>query len=229
MVKIEQQEVPLPDGGIWYTETNPKAFIVEPFNALSAVIFIGIAAFWFYKLGGRYKNMPFLFSATVLLAIGAIGGSIYHAFRYAAFFIMMDWLPILILCLMAACYFLWQSSGSLTKSLVIMVGIITAQVAIWMIGNYKDRHMNININYALMGLTILGPLWIYMRKTKFKNWLMIVIALGSFILALGCRIYDNYTDLSIGTHFLWHGFGAIACHQMFRYIYHNYYITHPAQ
>lgn len=219
----------LPDGGLIYKETNPVNLIVEPFNALSALVFIFIALFWLYKLGGRYKQMPFLFSSTIILMIGAIGGSIYHAFRYAAFFIMMDWLPILILCLMASCYFLWQAYGNLKKSILVVALVIAAQVTIWMVGNYKDRHMNININYALMGLTVLVPLIIYMNKTRYQQWHIVALALCSFFCALGCRIYDNYTDLSFGTHFLWHTFGAIACHQMFLYIYRMYTFGKSAQ
>lgn len=219
---INHVNIQLPDGGLIYKETDPTHLIVEPFNTISALTFIFIAAFWLYKLGGRYKQMPFLFASTIILMIGAIGGSIYHAFRYAAFFIMMDWLPILILCLMAACYFLWQTYGNLKKSILTVVLIVIVQVVIWMIGNYKDRHMNININYAMMGLTVLLPLIIYMRKTRYQHWQVIALALVSFLCALTCRIYDNYTDLSFGTHFLWHTFGAIACHQMFLYIYRMY-------
>jgi hypothetical protein len=219
---LNYNDMQMPDGGIIYRETNPTNFIVEPFNAISALTFIFIAAFWLYKLGGRYKQMPFLFVSTIILMIGAIGGSIYHAFRYAAFFILMDWLPILILCLMAACYFLWQSTGNLKKSILTVAIIIAVQVTVWMVGNYKDRHMNININYAMMGLTMFVPLLIYMRKTHFRQWHVVALALCSFMFALSFRIFDNYTSISFGTHFLWHSFGAIACHQMFLYIYRNY-------
>jgi hypothetical protein len=211
----------LPDGGLWYTETNPGHIIVEPFNALSALVFIGIAAWWLYKLRGKLYEPTFLFISTLILLIGAVGGTIYHAFRYSAVFILMDWLPILILCLMAATYFLYHTLENIFLSLGIMIGIIGLQVVIWNIGNTTGHH-NINTNYALMALTVLGPLMLFMRKKYFRDWHLVVLAFGSFAFALFFRIVDNEAWISSGTHFLWHLFGAIACHQMFLYIYRSH-------
>ena len=44
-----------------------------------------------------------------------------------------------------------------------------------------------------------------------------------FGLALFSRIIDLRLDLGLpmGTHWLWHTFGALACHQMFNYLYHT--------
>ena len=42
----------LPDGGPIYWETNLNEWIVEPYNALSAIPFIAIALYWLIKVRG---------------------------------------------------------------------------------------------------------------------------------------------------------------------------------
>lgn len=215
----------LPDGGLWYSETNPAHLIVEPFNALSALVFVFIAGWWLTKLKGRFEERSFLYIAAIILMVGAIGGSIYHAFRYSAFFIYMDWLPILILCLMASTYFLYHVIKKLNYAIAIMLGIVVLQIVIWNIGN-KRGHYNINVNYAMMAIAVLAPLLLFMRKKKFRDWPLIVGAVAAFLCALFFRIVDADQWLEMGTHFLWHLFGAIACHLMFLFIYNSY---HPEE
>lgn len=211
----------LPDGGLWYTETDPSHFIVEPFNAASALLFIGIAFWWLVQLNGKFKERAFLYIAALILMVGAIGGSIYHAFRYAAFFIFMDWLPILILCLMASTYFLFHVLKSIWLAALVVFGIVIIQIVVWNIGNTAG-HNNINTNYALMALSILGPLLLFMRQHHFKDWQYIVGCFSAFLCALLFRVVDHDKWLPMGTHFLWHLFGAIACHLIFLYIYRSY-------
>lgn len=211
----------LPDGGLWYTETDPSQIIVEPFNALSALVFVGIALWWLHKLRGRFNERTFLYISTLILLTGAVGGTIYHAFRFAAFFILMDWLPILILCLMAATYFLYHTLYSIPKAFGIMLCVIIAQAVIWNLGNTTGNH-NINVNYALMALTVLLPLLAFMRKKAFRDWQIVTLAFSCFAFALFFRIVDREAWISTGTHFLWHLFGAVACHLMFLYIYRSY-------
>lgn len=212
----------LPDGGLWYTETDPSHTIVEPFNAASAIVFIFIASWWIYKLRGKIEERSFLFISSIILMIGAIGGSIYHAFRISAFFIYMDWLPILILCLMASTYFLYHVLHNLWLSLAIMIGIILFQIGVWNIGNTRG-HYNINVNYALMAFTVLGPLYWFLKTKKFRDWHLVLFALIAFLCALFFRIVDQDKWWAIGTHFLWHLFGAVACHLMFLFIYRSYH------
>jgi hypothetical protein len=212
----------LSDGGLWYTETNPSQFIVEPFNAASALIFIFIASWWLRKLNGKFEERSFLYISAIILMVGAIGGSIYHAFRYSAVFIYMDWLPILILCLMASTYFIYHLIHRLWLSIIIMLCIIAAQILVWNIGNTRG-HYNINVNYAMMALSVLAPLILFMAKKRFRDWYIIVGACASFMLALFFRIVDHDKLLPVGTHFLWHLFGAVTCHFMFLYIYKSYH------
>lgn len=214
----------LPDGGLWYTETNPANLIVEPFNAASAMVFIGIALWWLFQLRGQFTERTFLYSCAVILLIGAVGGSIYHAFRYSAVFIYMDWVPILVLCLMASTYFLFRLLGNLLWSLLIIFTIMLVQVAIWNYGDVNGHH-NINTNYALMAATILVPVFLFLKKNNFQHAYLVVGSFSAFLCALFFRIVDYDQWLSMGTHFLWHLFGALACHLIFQYV----YLSDPAK
>jgi hypothetical protein len=211
----------LPDGGLWYAETDPTHLIVEPFNAFSAFLFVMMAVWWLFKLRGKFIERTFLYICSIILLIGAVGGSIYHAFRYATFFIYMDWLPILILCLMASTYFLFHILKNIWWALLIMLVIIVIQVAVWNSGN-TTGHNNININYALMAATVLVPIFLFLRKKKFKNGNLVIGALVAFLCALFFRVVDADRWLSMGTHFLWHLFGAIACQLLFVFVYRSF-------
>jgi hypothetical protein len=211
----------LQDGGLWYSETNPANMIVEPFNAASALVFIGIALWWLFQLKGKFVERTFLYICAVILLIGAVGGSLYHAFRYSAVFLYMDWLPILVLCLMASTYFIFHLLQNIWWSLMIIILIMIVQVITWNYGNINGHH-NININYALMALTVLVPIFLFLRKKKFQNALFIIGAVFCFLCALLFRIVDYDKWLSMGTHFLWHLFGAAACHLLFQFVYLSY-------
>lgn len=94
-----------PDGGSLYAETNLNHLFPEPLNAITSCFFLAIAFYWLFKLWGNFKSHPFLSYCLVLLFIGGIGGTTYHAFRLWRPFIMMDWLPIMLLCISAGVYF----------------------------------------------------------------------------------------------------------------------------
>lgn len=209
-------EILLHDDGPLYRETDLNSFIVEPFNTISAAIFIVIALYWLFKLKGRYNSFPFLSFSTYLLSIGAVGGTIYHGFRIHSFFMYMDWLPILIICMAASVYLLYRLSRSVWKTALWMVGLVLFQVI-----NFSSvpDWLSTNLSYAALGLTLLIPLLFVLVRTKFKYWGFVVASLLFFGAALFFRLSDRWIDIAIGTHFLWHLFGAMACHSMFMYMY----------
>ncbi len=216
MDTFSSSEYSLRDGGHIYAETNFNHFIVEPYNALSAVLFLGMALFWLYRLKGRYEQHAFLTSAIVLLAIGAIGGTIYHAFRVHAFFMYMDWLPILIICLMTSVYFLDKVIGVwyYAVGLVLMAFLLQG-----FLFRFVESRNVINLNYAIMGALVLLPTFLILIKHRFFQWWRVFYAMGGFGLALFFRIADKWFTIPMGTHFLWHLFGALAGHLMFTFIF----------
>lgn len=207
-----------PDGGSLYAETNLQHLFPEPLNALTSCLFLLIAFYWTIRLWGNFSAHLFLSYCLALLYIGGIGGTVYHAFRQWSPFIMMDWLPIMLLCVSAGTYFLAQ----LIKwyyALLLIIFYITFQFLLRNQLMANNLQLFININYAMMAALVLLPVLAYLIYTKWRNGKWVGLALIAFIIALTFRIADKWEWLDNGTHFLWHTFGAIASFCMFNYIY----------
>lgn len=207
-----------PDGGMLYKETDMAQLFPEPFNAITAAFFLVLAIFWTFKIRGNFKGYPFLTYCLVLLYIGAIGGTVYHSFRQWPVFIMMDWLPIMLLCLSAGFYFVVQSTRWY-YAVAMVVGYLVLMFAlrIWILAD--NASLFINVNYAIMASLVLFSVLRYLIYTQWKAGKWVGFALLSFVFALTFRIADQWEWFSFGTHFLWHTFGAVATFCMFNYIY----------
>lgn len=206
----------MPDGGAAYTETNLNHFVVEPFNTVSAMLFLIIAGYWYLRLRGQFGKFKFLTAATFILTIGAVGGTVYHAFRADAFFMYMDWVPIVLLCIAASVFFVLR----LIKSWWIAAGVFAFSVLAQILSFYfLEQPLSQNVSYACMAAMIVIPLIWHIAKTKFYQWWWVMYAFSAFALALLFRILDPYEILPVGTHFLWHLFGAAAGHFMFKYLF----------
>lgn len=207
------------DGGMLYAETNLSHTFPEPLNAITSCFFLAIALYWTYRLWGRARQHTFLTGCLVLLYIGGIGGTVYHGLRQWGFFIAMDWMPIMLLCISAGVYFI----ARLTRWYYAVL-FVAAYGAFMFLGRYyfdnqHNRQLFININYAIMASMVLVPVLAYLMKTRFRNGAWVGIALIAFVLALTFRVADPWKWLDFGTHFLWHTFGAVAAFCMFQYLY----------
>lgn len=215
------------DGGPMYYETNLERLIQEPWNGVSAFLFLFIVGYWAYRLRGQYRNYLFMTIAVPILAIGGIGGTIYHLFRIHPFFLFMDWLPIMVLCVGASGYFLARLLNSTWKGIAgvvlffvtqfAMFGLIQAYAPSWM-------SMGVNLNYMFMAAFILLPAIFLLRRNKGAGGRHLAAALVCFSLAISFRFLDPYPQyyvhiLPMGSHFLWHLFGALACHFMYCFVY----------
>ncbi|GEP51017.1 hypothetical protein FNO01nite_16890 [Flavobacterium noncentrifugens] len=208
-----------PDGGMLYAETNLQQYFPEPLNAVTALFFLAIAMYWTFKIYGKIRQHQFLVFALLLLYIGGIGGSIYHGFRQWRIFLMMDWLPIMLLCLSAGVWFI----AKLTRW-YFAVGIVALYFGFvyftrTMFRNSDNMQLFININYAVMASIVLLPVIAFLVKTNFTNGKWVGFGLLAFVAALTFRIADGWNWLSSGTHFLWHTFGAIAAFCMLNYVF----------
>lgn len=204
----------LTDNGPLYTETDFSKFVVEPWNtATAALLIVGYWVFGDRSLRGR----PFLQWAIVILTVGGVGGTLYHAFRTSEVFLVMDWLPILVLCMMACIYFFVKVLPKWWYTIPIMVGLFALQGLVRM---SLPVHASITIGYAMMGGMILLPLGWYLARTRFANGHYVLLALASFGIALFFRNADLQQPplLSMGTHWLWHLFGSFSCHLLLMFI-----------
>jgi len=208
-----------PDGGLIYKETNLHHLFPEPLNMISSILFLIPAFYWLIKLKGFNRQYAFLSVCAWLLLIGCIGGTVYHGFRRWHIFIMMDWMPIALLCLMASVYFWVKFSGSTVLSILALVIFVTVVMGMRAVISRHDIQLGININYSVMVLMIVLPLLLLLYKLRWKNGWMVLCALLSFVVAISFRIDDKYTTWATGTHFLWHTFGVIATALMFAFIY----------
>lgn len=208
-----------PDGGMLYTETNFNHLFPEPLNTVTSVFFLCIAIYWTIKLWSKWKQYTFLSFAVILLYIGGIGGTIYHGLRQWHFFIMMDWLPIMLLCLTAGIYFITRISRWYYGALLVLLYFVFYLFSVSYAKGGGNMQLFININYAIMGAVVLLPVLVYLFKTHFAYGRWVGFALTAFIIALFFRIADGWGWLNTGTHFLWHTFGAVAAFCMFKYLF----------
>ena len=184
-----------PDGGMLYAETNMAEYFPEPLNAITSLLFLGIAIYWTFVLIGKGRQHVFLSFAVVLLYIGGIGGAIYHGLRQWSIFIMRDWLPIMLLFVFAGVYFIakltrWYYAIGLVAAYVVFQ--FYARGAMMREGNIQ---LFININYAVLAAIVLFPVLGYLISTKFSNAKWVGVALAAFIIALTCRVADGWGGL----------------------------------
>jgi hypothetical protein len=204
-----------PDGGMFYKETNLHHFFPEPWNMVSSALFLIPAFYWLIKLKGFNKQYAFLSCATWLLLIGCVGSTVYHGLRRWHFFIFMDWVPIALLCLMASVLFWVKVTGKTIYGFLALLVFVGLVLGMRLLFSGHDVQLLISLNYIVMVLMIVLPLVLLLWKMHWRDGLLVLSAFLSFAVAIGFRIADKYTSLGIGTHFLWHTFGAIATSLIF--------------
>lgn len=209
-------QVRLPDGGPVYAETDLSHFVAEPFNAASAFLFLLVAGYWLYRVITEGTRNTYLKPSLIILLIGGTGGTIYHAFRAHPIFLYMDWVPILILCLIASVYFIRIMKVKWYWMVVSIGGLFVLE---WINFYLCPPRIGVNVSYILLALTVISPLVIYLIKTEFKYGWFVAGAIFAFVLAISFRALDKSLDLPMGTHFLWHSFGAVTAHLLLAYLF----------
>jgi len=207
----------MPDGGPLYTETDPARLLVEPLNAATALAFLVLVVIWALRLRGSYGRYPFLSGCLPVLAVGGIGGTVYHAFRASALFLVMDFVPIYLLGLAVTVY-LWARIRPRWWHLALAAAATALALGL---GRGLPRHYGITLSYASLGFLILVPTAVLLVRTRFRDAGLIGLALGSFGLALFFRFADAWRPplLPVGTHWLWHLFGAGTTAALMEYLY----------
>jgi hemolysin III len=208
------------DGGPYYTETltGLDRTLVEPWNAVSALAFLALVLFYALRLRGRYGQYLFLCGCLPILAVGGIGGTLYHGLRRYPFFLVMDYMPIFVL-VMASSLYLWRRviPRWWYLPILVMAYLLLATVLFRQV----PRQIAITLNYALLGLFTLLPTVLVLVSTRWRHSGWIGLALGAFGVALVFRYADTLEPplLPMGTHWLWHLFGAFAAGGLAEYLY----------
>lgn len=227
----------LADGGPRYQETPldpyslPPGAIAEPYNTATAALFIGIVIFWLFRLRGRYRQYPFITAMLPVLLAGGIGGTLYHATRTSKFFFLLDVIPISLLGLAGSVYLTlrlgrgigWQKVG------MIALGVIGAYAAVnafvFRSIRWENPNVPVNLSYLSLAAVLVVPMAATMVRTRFRHAGWVVAGLACFGHAWFFRLVDNagMVNLEIGTHWLWHTYGAATTLCIFEYFYriHN--------
>jgi len=207
------------DGGPWYAETHiTDNLIVEPWNAFSSLAIAAPAIYFLWKIRKNPKQYGFLLAAIPFLFLNGIGSTLFHGLRSSRIFLLMDFMPALILTLMITIYFWsrvlpkwWMSFAVITPIFLMRFGVI----------DLIPGQGGINTSYMISGAAFLIPVFLILRKYQFKKTINIVIGAICFVLAIYFRQVDKeFTEIvPFGTHFLWHIFSGIGAFLLADYLY----------
>lgn len=213
-----------PDGGPIYAETDLEALVAEPFNAASAVLFLLIAGYWLVRIRGRFRQQWFLAACLPLLVVGGVGGTVYHAFRAHRAWLVMDWLPIVLL-VFAVTVYLWAQLLGRRWPVALLIVPVVFGIQRLNFGLVREgvlpMHWAINGSYSLMVLVGLVPAGLLLWRTRFVHGRWILAGVGCFAVAILSRGFDERLAnlLPMGSHFLWHVFGALATQCLATYLF----------
>lgn len=223
----------LADGGPIYRESprDPAGLapgeIAEPWNTATAFLFVLIVLGWLIRLRGQYRQHPFTIACLPVLLAGGLGGTLYHMHRSRYAYFLLDVIPISVLGLAGAIYLAvrlgkhvgWIRVGMM--SCVAIAGYLFLNGVLFrgLLGTFGGNpNIIVNISYASLAAVLLTPLLLVLIRTRFRHGRLVLAALISFALAWFLRLIDNLPGgPSMGTHWLWHTFGAITTVAMLEY------------
>ncbi len=209
------------DFGPIYLETNLSRFPVEPFNTYSNLCFLALVLYFAYRTKFSLKDHPLTVSALPILLLGFVGGTIYHATRSHSIWLVLDFVPIAVLSLMAAAYLWHKITRRWILTVLLMVGLVVFPRAfIWTLD--FPRSLKITTGYGILALSIILPAIIHCKKQRWKSISLLLLTFVSFSIALFFRWFDQNgaaEHLPMGSHFLWHLFGAVSTAGMMSYLF----------
>ncbi len=207
------------DGGPWYAETHiTDNLIVEPWNAFSSLAIAAPAVYFLWKIRKEPLQYGFLLYCIPILFINGLGSTLFHGLRTSRVFLLMDYMPALLLTLSITAYLWIKVMPKWWMGVLVVVGVYLLRTAVF---SYFSGQAAINMSYVIGGVAFLLPFLLVLRKTKMKGALQIVFAIACFILAIYFRGADKqFTEyVAFGTHFLWHIFTGIGAFLLASYLY----------
>ena len=208
----------LADGGPRYAEYHPDQIIVEPWNALSSVTMMIPAIYWVLRERSTLKNNKFFVFAILMVFLGGLGSTLFHAFRMSTVFLLLDVLPSALLTLSLAIFFWLKVLKKWWLVAIILIPVFVLRIFLF---GKVEGHLAINISYAISGGLVLVPLLLLLIRTDFRGGGSVLFVLLLFSLALLFRQLDihTYEFIPQGTHFLWHLFSAGGSFFLLQYLY----------
>lgn len=208
------------DSGPIYQETMAGRLPVEPFNTFSNIFFLLIIIYFSLKVYSDYRNHGFLAWSLPVLFMGFVGGTVYHATRSHDFWMYLDWLPIIFLCLAVSVYYTIKleitNRNRIWLIILILILVFGVRMLPW------DDSVQTSAGYVGTALGLLLPVITYFLTTRSANWVYILLAFLSFGFAISFRVLDGFIYvIPMGTHWLWHSFGALSVFFLMSFIYRD--------
>lgn len=207
------------DGGTWYAETRiTEHFIVEPWNAFSSLAIAAPAIYFLWKIRKEPKQFPFLLFCIPVLLLNGIGSMLFHGLRTSNIFLLLDYLPALLLTFSITLY-LWYKI--LPKWWMVAFTVGPVFILRFVAMNYFTGQLGMNLSYIIGGIAFLLPFLLILRKYHYQKAFNILTAVFCFILAIYFRGADKefIHILAFGTHFLWHIFTGIGAYFLADYLF----------
>ncbi len=217
---MEHQTLPNDLGPI-YKETLMGRWPVEPWNTTSNLAFLVVIVYWLIKIKWDYKKQGVIFTTMLVTAIGFVGGTVYHSTRSHLFWLLLDWIPIVVNANILAIYF-WRALG-VRWAIVGLSNLIPLlfNFAVFAFPNLRTT-LSASMGYFVLVVSVLLPLYFYARSLQWRSIHLPLWALGTVLAALLLRTLDQHPMMDVfpmGTHFLWHLLGALTCHLMALYVF----------
>ncbi len=207
------------DGGPWYAETHiTNNLIVEPWNAFSSLVIAAPAVYFLWKIRKQPLQYGFLLWCIPILFLNGIGSTLFHGLRSSRVFLVMDYMPALLLTLSITAYLWIKILPKWWMGILVMVGVFLARFGIFAV---FSGQFAINMSYAIGGIAFLLPVVLILKRTGGDHIVQILLAIVCFILAIYFRGADkDFTHIvPFGTHFLWHIFTGIGAFLLADYLY----------
>ncbi|MEM8998729.1 MAG: hypothetical protein AAGB24_00575 [Bacteroidota bacterium] len=201
-----------------YLETVAGRFPVEPWNTYSNLIFLAILIYWGIRVYPNYRSHYFLAGVLPIIFVSYVGGSLYHATRSAEIWLLLDWMPIMLLCFALVIYLICKLVKGWWQRTVFIFVLLGTSFLFRLLP--MPQGMQISLGYVITAFTILFPLSWYLIRTEGKNIGLVVTAFLVFGLAIYFRTIDlHQTLLRMGTHWLWHLLGGTSVHFLIAYVF----------
>jgi hypothetical protein len=158
-----------------------------------------------------------------ILLAGGVGGTLYHATRLSRFYFLLDVIPISVLGLAGAVFMAirYWGRGGWWFIPAVAVFYMAVNGLLFRVLAPSNIQWTVNLSYASLAVVILTPIVLVLVRTRFRHGGWVLAGLISFVMAWFFRLVDRDIGpyLAMGSHWLWHTFGAIATVLLIEYFY----------
>jgi hemolysin III len=213
-----REAILLSDGLAPNAETIQGRFPVEPLNAVTSLAFLVVAIYWARRTRMKLSRHPLVVMSVPVLFVGALGGMAHHAFRGFRDIRHLDMLMAFYGVAMA-CVFFWHK---VTKSWVMSFSM-TLLFPVAFRYALPDSHVigSASVVFAALSLSLLPPVAIRCWMDGMRRVSYLLASSAFFLVGMFFRELDSLHDLvaPVGTHCLWHVFGALSVCAVLGYAY----------